>query len=78
MMQVFVFAFFQGLVSFFCVVGGLYLLYLIFLIIRAFTELKALPYMSKYKYINMWGNRGEGRARDSDYIVSSVVRCTWE
>ncbi|XP_072035992.1 transmembrane protein 181-like isoform X2 [Amphiura filiformis] len=35
-----------GLISFFSVVGGLYLLYLIFLIIRAFTELKALPYMN--------------------------------
>ncbi|XP_071800981.1 transmembrane protein 181-like isoform X1 [Asterias amurensis] len=37
---------FLGLVIFFLVFGGLYLLYLVFLIIRAFTELKSLPYMN--------------------------------
>ncbi|XP_038047391.1 transmembrane protein 181-like isoform X2 [Patiria miniata] len=37
---------FLGLVIFFLVVGSLYLLYLVFLIIRAFTELKSLPYMN--------------------------------
>ncbi|XP_022106833.1 transmembrane protein 181-like isoform X2 [Acanthaster planci] len=37
---------FLGLVIFFLCVGSLYLLYLVFLIIRAFTELKSLPYMN--------------------------------
>ncbi|XP_030849942.1 transmembrane protein 181 isoform X2 [Strongylocentrotus purpuratus] len=37
---------FIGMVIFFLVVGGFYVLYLLFLVIRAFTELRSLPYMN--------------------------------
>lgn len=37
---------FVALITVFFVFGGLYLLYLLFLVIRAFTELKSLPYMN--------------------------------
>ncbi|XP_072178474.1 transmembrane protein 181-like [Diadema setosum] len=37
---------FIGMVIFFLVVGGFYILYLLFLVIRAFTELRSLPYMN--------------------------------
>lgn len=39
---------FQALITIFFIFGGLYLLYLLFLVIRAFTELRSLPYMSKF------------------------------
>ncbi|PIK50304.1 putative transmembrane protein, partial [Apostichopus japonicus] len=37
---------FVALITIFFIFGGLYLLYLLFLVIRAFTELRSLPYMN--------------------------------
>ncbi|KXJ15486.1 Transmembrane protein 181 [Exaiptasia diaphana] len=39
---------FMGLKVFFFTVGGIYLVYLIYLLIRAYSELKAMPYFDSY------------------------------
>ena len=38
---------FQGLKIFFFIVGGIYLLYLIILIVKAYFELRNMPYFGK-------------------------------
>ena len=39
---------FQGFKIFFFVTGGIYLLYLIYLLVRAYAELRSMPYFGKY------------------------------
>ena len=41
------FLFFQGFKIFFFTVGGIYLLYLIYLVVRAYAELRSMPYFGK-------------------------------
>jgi hypothetical protein len=40
---------FQGFKIFFFVLGGIYLLYLVYLLIRAYAELRQMPYFGTLK-----------------------------
>jgi hypothetical protein len=46
---------FQGMKIFFMVVAAVYILYLLFLIIRACSELRHMPYVGEHHYRNCWG-----------------------
>uniref|UniRef100_F6THC3 Transmembrane protein 181 n=1 Tax=Ornithorhynchus anatinus TaxID=9258 RepID=F6THC3_ORNAN len=46
---------FQGMKVFFLVVGAVYILYLLFLIVRACSELRHMPYVGKHTFQQFWG-----------------------
>jgi len=41
----------QGFKVFFFIVGGVYLLYLVYLLVRAYAELRYMPYFGEFPWL---------------------------